>query len=193
MFKPGDIVIGSTDPSKSVYSATGAKLVENSFSLYGTEDQLEQMEKELITSVTRNGGKKIGTLSSTEKKKTKKIKKPQAATNTSFIVYNEPEDISDFAQKDVSKEEVYTTVQFENDFGKIKAKAIYVADHEQAIMLVFKNEEEVVFEPKVGEKLQLYVDRHIKHHVYYPGVTFNSPFDNKRFMILFKVPEETND
>ena len=117
MFKPGDIVIGSTDPSKSVYSATGAKLVENSFSLYGTEDQLEQMEKELITSVTRNGGKKIGTLSSTEKKKTKKIKKPQAATNTSFIVYNEPEDISDFAQKDVSKEEVYTTVQFENDFG----------------------------------------------------------------------------
>ena len=192
MFKPGDVVIGSSDPSKSVYSATGAKISENSFSMYGTEEQLESIEKEFISSVTRNGGKKITALNGKEKNKTKKIKKQQPRNDSNFVVYTETEDfISE--ESLTQKEEVYTTVQFENDFGKIKAKALYIAEHEQAIMLVFKNEEEVVFEPKVGEKLQIYINKYTKHHVYYPGVTFNSPFDNKRFMILFKVPEETNE
>lgn len=192
MFKPGDVVIGSTDPSKSVYSATGAKISENSHSLYGSLEQLENLEKDFVSSLTRNGGRKITSLNSKEKNKTKKIKKQHHRNAAAFTVHNEIED-STQEQSSQQKEESYTTIQFENDFGKIKAKALYISEHDQALMLVFKNEEEVVFEPKVGERLQIYINRYTKHHVYYPGVTFNSPFDNKRFMILFKVPEETTE
>jgi hypothetical protein len=191
MFKPGDIVIGSSDPSKSVYSATGSKITDNSSSLYGTEDELQQIEKDYLNSITRNGGKKIVEVHNSSSKKTKKLNK---SANTSFqnpaISSNLTEAINLKISTSVP-EENYTIIQFENAFGKIKAKALHVANHEQAIMLIFKNEEEVLFEPKVGENLQIVINKYTKHNVYYPGVTFNSPFDDKRFMILFKVPEET--
>lgn len=45
MFKIGDIVIGSSDPSKSVYSSTGAKVIKDGVSIYGNEGDLREKKK----------------------------------------------------------------------------------------------------------------------------------------------------
>ena len=88
---------------------------------------------------------------------------------------------------------VLHTVQFENDFGKIRAKVEQVIEHEHAFMLVFTDEDAVVFEPKTGESLVFHTDDRRVFSVYYPGVTFNWPADDKKFMILFKLPEENQE
>jgi len=50
-----------------------------------------------------------------------------------------------------------------------------------------------LFEPKVGESLRLHTPSREVFEVYYPGVTFDSPDSDKKFMILFKVPEENQE
>ena len=90
-------------------------------------------------------------------------------------------------------EEKLQMIQFENDFGKMKAKVVHVIEQELAFMLIFKDEESMVFEPKVGESLVLHTPNKRRVDVYYPGVTFDSPDDGKKFMILFKLPEEEQE
>jgi hypothetical protein len=85
------------------------------------------------------------------------------------------------------------TLQFENEFGRIKSKVEHIVEHDQAYMLIFSDTDAMVFEPKVGESLLLHLPDKTQVNVYYPGVTFDSPESSKKFMILFKLPEENQE
>mgnify|MGYP003335890544 CR=1 FL=1 len=186
MFKTGDIVVGSTDPGRSVYSATGARIVKDGVAIYGNSSDLDSLQNELLASIARNGGKKLGATMDNKIKKKGLIKNNNKNTvmQTSYDGLVEP-----FVEKEIKQ----FTVQFENDFGKIKARVEQLIEHPQAYMLVFSNEDAVVFEPKVGETLVFHTINREQVSVYYPGVTFDSPDSSKKFMILFKVPEENQE
>lgn len=199
MFKLGDLVVGSTDPGKSIYSATGAKISESGVSIYGDEPELDEKRKALVTSAVRSGGSLLRT---TNTKKIKSKKKPQKHAISqddqiveyikSLAIQEETSSGPDSASKDYLKDfmKEVITVQFENDFGKIKARLEDLIEHSLAFMLIFKDEDSVVFEPKIGESLMLHTVDSGSHLVYYPGVTFNWPGSSKAIMILFKVPLE---
>jgi hypothetical protein len=187
MFRTGDLVIGSSDPSKSVYTATGKKVNPSGSVIYGSDEDLEAQKKEITDSLLRNGGKKIETQTDKAAKK-KELKK----TKSSSFVYPKIETFYEIPEHK-EKEVKLVTVQFENDFGKMKAKVEHIVEHDQAFMLVFKNEDDVVFEPKIGETLALYDQYKSRHEVYYPGVTFDWPESSKKIMILFKVPAENQE
>ena len=185
MFKTGDIVVGSRDPGKSVYSVTGARIIKDGVSLYGTDSELADQQKELLSSITRNGGKMLSNLAGN---KTTKVKKKNLARDKQATVAYEYVESQDETPR---REEVKQyTVQFENDFGKMKARVEQMIEHPQAYMLVFKDEDAMVFEPKVGETLVFHTTNREQVSVYYPGVTFDSPDSSKKYMILFKLPEE---
>jgi hypothetical protein len=193
IYRTGDLVIGSSDPGKSVYSSSGAKLIDSGVSIYGSSDDLQEQYKDIVRSATMSGGKKITVSSpkgSTAKAKIKN-KKTRSLSDTSqpfdWAQIVTPEPIAEAGPPVKLK-----SVQFENDFGKIKAKVEHVVEHSQAYLLIFSDEDSLVFEPKVGELLILHTDNS-SETVYYPGVTFNSPENTKKFMILFKVPEENQE
>ena len=194
MFRPGDVVIGSPDPTKSVYSATGEKLINDGVSIYGDKRILESQSKELMQSAIRSGGKPLSVNAATKGKPT-----------TRKMVKNKGKSFSEemkniyFELQKAGVEEAPTpivklvTVQFENAFGKIKAKVMSLIEHDLAFMLVFENEDSMVFEPKIGEQLALHTQDKRRYDVYYPGVTFDSSNNSNKFMILFKVPEEDQE
>ena len=192
IYRVGDLVIGSTDPSKSVYSSSGAKLNDNGVSIYGSSEDLQSQYKDIVRSATSSGGKMIPLARDNSKKSAKITKTKSKKTTQTASRYDEAmERLWEFPKEPVVETKAapkLCTVQFENDFGKIKAKVEYVVEHEQAYMLVFTDEDSVVFEPKVGELLLLHTEN-ASEAVYYPGVTFNSPENSKKLMILFKVPE----
>jgi hypothetical protein len=193
IYRTGDLVIGSSDPGKSVYSSSGSKLIDSGVTIYGSSDALQEQYKDIVRSATMSGGKKIAVSSpkgSSVKPKTK-TKKSRSLSDISQpfdwtqVEATEPAPAADPPLK-------LKSVQFENDFGKIKAKVEHVVEHSQAYLLIFSDEDSVVFEPKVGELLILHTEN-LSETVYYPGVTFNSPENTKKFMILFKVPEENQE
>lgn len=192
-FKTGDLVIGSTDPGKSVYSATGSKIINDGVSIYGNPHALEEQTKEITMSAMRSGGKPM-TINKTKKGGKKSVKSSATVNRNPQIMPSPFVDPFSFNQyedsRPVEQEVLLHSVQFENDFGKIRAKVEQVIEHEQAFMLVFTDEDAVVFEPKIGETLTFHKDDRKAFEVYYPGVTFNWPVDNKKFMILFKLPSE---
>ena len=190
IYRTGDIVIGSSDPGKSVYSATGAKIIDNGVTIFGSESALKAQAKEIAQQAIRSGGVPIPLQQKAQTKVGKKKQsKPKAWSDYAQEMYaTVPEPI---APKPV--ETVLETVQFENSFGKIKAKVESLIEHDMAFMLVFRQEEDVVFEPKTGEHLSFYTPNKYRYDVYYPGVTFDSPNSSKKFMILFKLPEETQE
>lgn len=196
-FKVGDLVVGSSDPNKATYSANGAKINSNGATIYGNDGDLQQLGEDFVKSMTRHGGVKMvdkpGQSSRPVSKKGIKKKlssvsnhKSVAHKDEEYAVYSSPEPAA-------PPQVVLHVVQFENDFGKIKAKVEYVVETDLAFMLIFSDEDAMVFEPKIGETLTLHTPDKYRHDVYYPGVTFDSPVDNKRFMILFKLPEENQE
>lgn len=196
IFKTGDLVIGSSDPSKSVYSATGQKIASEGVSVYGSESALKEQRTEFVTSVMRNGGVPLKNSTTQLGKAAKKKAKTKPVQNSKITI----EEYLNIDEEDYTAETKKTTevrletVQFENSFGKIKAKVEHIVEHEQAFMLVFTDEDAVVFEPKMGETLLLHTpSRYGVSSVYYPGVTFNSPDSSKKLMILFKVQEEEQE
>lgn len=194
IFKTGDIVIGSSDPGKSVYSASGSKILAHGVSIYGNAEELEAQGAELTSSALRSGGKLLSTNPKTQTKTGKKTsaKKTQARVEARPPMYLEPTQIQSY-QVSQEVEEPQYSIQFENAFGKMKAKVEHLVQHELAYLLIFKDEDSVVFEPKVGETLVLHTPSRERVEVYYPGVTFDSPVNGKKFMILFKVPEENQE
>jgi hypothetical protein len=182
--RTGDLVVGLSDPSKSVYSKTGAMLNPNGVAIYGDEGDIEAKKEMFLTSAKLQGGEAVKIVD-------KKVKKSRAKT-TPTKVYREVE-------KDVEKISVtlderqpteLKTIQFENQFGRIKAKIEHLAEEELAFMLIFTNDDMVVFEPKVGESLTLHTPDRSSFEVYYPGVMFSYPDSSKKLMILFKIPVE---
>lgn len=191
IFKIGDIVVGSADPNKSVYSATGSKLLHNGVSIYGNEEDIEAVQKELHESIRRNGGKQLQeTLNSKTSRKglnKKQAAKKSAQKTAAQTIYSHTE--LDYSPQEPVIPRLYV-IQFENAFGKMKAKVEHIVEHDTAFMLIFRDADDMVFEPKTGETLSFYSYNGAHYDVYYPGVTFDSPDSSKKYMILFKVPEE---
>ena len=196
-FKTGDLVIGSSDPNKSVYSATGSRIMADGVAIYGDNNDLSAQAEEITLSAMRSGGT-IMTQSknkkSTKKSSTKTVKfQPSFDTGSLYennsVFHAAPEPAAHVDEPKV----ILRTVQFENDFGKIRAKAEQVIEHEHAFLLVFSDEDSMVFEPKTGESLAFHTDDRRVFSVYYPGVTFDWPASDKKFMILFKLPEENQE
>jgi hypothetical protein len=187
-FRPGDIVIGSSDPNKSVYSSTGAKVIDDGVVVYGDSTTLNEYRKAIVTSAARGGGKPVTAQKPVNKKLAKK-KTTKMASNNVLDVESYMQSFQEQQQVQIYEKQPIT-VQFENAFGRIKAHLEDLIEHEQAFMLVFKNEDSVLFEPKVGESLTLHTSLSGMNTVYYPGVTFDWPNSSKKLMILFKVPAD---
>jgi hypothetical protein len=206
MYRVGDIVIGSSDPSKSVYSTSGTKINPDGVSLFGSDAELTARAKDLARSAIMAGGIPVpithGNSSSPQNKQAKK-KVTKTSKQASFSMDNYMATVSHELghRKAATLSDGHTTepvrpqatVQFENDFGKIKSKVESIVEHDLAFMLVFTDEDTVVFEPKIGELLALHMPDKRRIEVYYPGVTFDSPGSSKKLMILFKVPAEDQE
>lgn len=200
MYRVGDIVIGSADPSKSVYSASGTKINPDGVSLFGGDKELTARARDLARSAVMAGGVPLAINKDGEQPKKSKKKSIKQATfsmdNYMASVTHEmghrqvATETTDLEQPSLKPQ---VTVQFENDFGKIKAKVENIIEHDLAFLLVYSNEDAVVFEPKIGELLALHTPDKRRLDVYYPGVTFDSPDNIKKFMILFKVPADNQE
>jgi len=208
MYRVGDIVIGSSDPSKSVYSITGTKINPDGVSLYGSDADLTARAKDLARSAVMAGGIPLpvsprgnsNEQPKKQKKKTAKSGNKQAAFSPESYVSSLSHehgvgvyDSNAVTPQDTAYVRPQSTVQFENDFGKIKSKVETIIEHDLAFMFVYSDEDAVVFEPKIGELLAVHMPDKRRIEVYYPGVTFDSPDNTKKFMILFKVPEENQE
>lgn len=194
IYRTGDLVIGSGDPGKSVYSPSGAKLISDGVAIYGNERDLKAQSEELTRAAMRNGGIPLDASAQYAKSKKTSKKRTQYSDTKNITIGQSMFQLDDEQKTSVPPvEEKLQMIQFENDFGKMKAKVVHVIEQELAFMLIFKDEESMVFEPKVGESLTLHTPNKRRVDVYYPGVTFDSPDDSKKFMILFKLPEEEQE
>lgn len=194
MYRTGDIVIGTSDPGKSVYSITGTKINPDGVSLYGSEKDLMAIGRDFARSAIRSGGIPLHVNRPPNKPVTKKQSKKKAQNTQQQLDYSYMDDSAYHTESTpVDMPRSLTTVQFENDFGKIKSKVESIVEHELAFMLIFSDEDSVVFEPKIGELLALHTPDKRRLEVYYPGVTFDSPDNSKKLMILFKVPAEDQE
>lgn len=180
----GDLVVGTNDPSKSVYSAEGKKIREDGVALVGDQEDIARLQSKIQTAAARSG-KQLAENKKYRKKGTKGGKQiaRYLPTSEEFL------DTETFVAPTASKPTLPVFVYFENSFGKIRCALENVIEHEQAFMLVFANEEEIVFEPKVGETLEFMFNK-TKHTVYYPGVIFDWTDQVKKVMILFKTLNE---
>jgi hypothetical protein len=197
IYRVGDIVVGSSDPGKSVYSASGTRIIDDGVSLYGSDKALSAQGKELVNSAIRSGGVPVSVAKSnkslTVKKTTKKktvVKQPEQFSAADYLAQFDVADAAERPSFVTPVTAVEKTIQFENSFGRMKAKVEYMLEQELAYMLVFKDEDSVVFEPKVGEILTLHTPDKEQVPVYYPGVMFDAPEGSRKMMILFKVPSE---
>jgi len=190
LLRTGDLVIGFNDPSKSVYSKTGAKLSEDGVQLYGDEEDIEA-KKELFVKSAKSQGASTLVLENKKPKKVRAKSKVIARSYPKVVEEVQPQKEEYSESVDILPE--LRTIQFENQFGKIKAKVEYLVEEDLAFMLVFSNDDMVVFEPKIGESLTLHTDNREKFEVYYPGVTFTYPAGEKKLMVLFKIPVENEE
>jgi hypothetical protein len=186
--KIGDLVVGTNDPSKSVYDSMG-KRIRAGGGLAGSEEQIAEMQKDIMKSAMNMGGR---VMKQAEVKPTKGKGRKKKAEEPQFTTPNYP--VAQPIQPTFMPIEIeyepeqikLETIIFENDFGKIRAKVENILEHEQALLLLFSSDDEVAFEPKVGETLKLYRGR-VGQDVYYPGVIFDWTDGVKRAMILFKA------
>jgi hypothetical protein len=182
----GDLVIGTNDPTKSVYSSEGKKLIDSGVAIVGEQEDIDQLQSTIKNMAERTGAQ------ITENKKAvkggaKAVKKIKRYTT---IPKRQVEETTDYEHFSIEPEKVKTTqVYFENDFGKIRSAVEQVVEQELAFMLVFAQEEDIVFEPKIGETLDFTHNR-VTYQVYYPGVIFDWTDGVKKVMILFKLPKE---
>lgn len=189
--RTGDLVIGTRDPSKSVYSAEGRKLVDGGVAIVGDEEDIQELQQQIKKAAKQSGQQIVE-----EKKSRKKaIKKSNKVTKYIPVAEESPNYLPDMSETVV--ENSYTVeekikpqqVYFENAFGKIRSAVERVIEHDLAFMLLFSSEDEIVFEPKVSETLDFTYNK-VSYAVYYPGVIFDWTDGVKKAMILFKVPKE---
>ena len=187
--KTGDLVVGTSDPSKSVYSPTGSK-IRDGIALAGSPEDIASLQDSIMKSAVSMGGKKVITDNKKSSGKKKKAigQKPYPTVNSYKVEDEYIPPVATYVSPS-EPEIVLETVIFENGFGKMRAKVENVLEHPQAFLLVFSNDDEVVFEPKVGETLTFYRNR-ISFQVYYPGVIFDWTDGVKKAMILFKTDIE---
>lgn len=189
--RTGDLVIGTRNPSESVYSAEGRKLVDGGVAIVGDEEDIQELQQQIKKAAKQSGQQIVE-----EKKPRKKaIKKSNKVTKYIPVTKESPNYLPDMSETMVENTYIVEEkikpqqVYFENAFGKIRSAVERVIEHDLAFMLLFSSEDEIVFEPKVSETLDFTYNK-ISYSVYYPGVIFDWTDGVKKAMILFKVPKE---
>ena len=189
--RTGDLVIGTRDPSKSVYSAEGKRLVDGGVAVVGDEEDIAQLQEQ-IKKAAKQSGQQIMEDKKARKKAVKKSNKVNKYIPITKESANYLPDMSEVVVENtyiVDEKPKPQQVYFENAFGKIRAAVEQVIEHDLAYMLLFSSEDEIVFEPKVSETLDFTYNK-VSYSVYYPGVIFDWTDGVKKAMILFKVPKE---
>lgn len=179
----GDVIVGINDPSKSVYSAHGKKIIAEGVSLVGSAEDITRLQSK-IKHMAEQTGKQLDENKKLKKRTTKNVKAESKYFQPHYEIET-PETILPQINQILSSVYIY----FENSFGRIRCSVENVTEHAQAFMLVFSNEDDIVFEPKTGETLEFTWNRD-KYTVYYPGVIFDWTDGVKKIMILFKAPQE---
>lgn len=83
-------------------------------------------------------------------------------------------------------------IVFVSALGRIKVKVLAILDEPGSIILVFKDEDEVIFEPKVGEELKLEFSGKLES-VMYPGYLHTWTDGVTKLMVLAKHPGATTE
>ena len=88
-----------------------------------------------------------------------------------------------------AKEDSYQTlnVVFANKLGKIKVKVIGILEEESSIALIFKDDNDLTFEPQQGEVLNLILPGDKTYKVMYPGFLYTWIDKTKRIMVVVKT------
>ena len=167
--KPGDFVVGSFDlQGKRIGKGT----------VMGAEHEVTDLTKRMLTHAKLQGGSISPTIKTKAnlpaKKKAGRPKKESKPVPppTTVDEGNTPSD---------STTSYYTTespkkfnVVFVSGLGKIKVKVLGVLEAGNAYALVFESEDDITFEPKSGEELELILDEKVteSQKVFYPGFLF---------------------
>jgi hypothetical protein len=94
------------------------------------------------------------------------------------------------ASKGVEKKKVL----FMHDFGTNRVKVLdIISAGETGVMLVFENDDDVSYIPKVGQTLSLVDPDGLEIPVYYPGLLFDWTDGVKKVMILVKLHEDIDE
>jgi len=194
-FKPGDYVVGR-------YSEMGKPIKPGK--VHGDADDIANLQQMILDHGGRSGGRALK--KETLKKESKgKVKKEPKAKKVNYPA--EPVTMADVRatmkarfQEDTEVEEMVhaqsakeysrkKTVHFYNALGKIKLVVDEVLESPMAFCLIFKNEDDIVFTPKVGETLNFINSDGEDYSVYYPDTLFTWIDHTKQLMILFKNDE----
>jgi hypothetical protein len=174
----------------------------------GTEEELAELQEKISRTLLVSGDIIVPTLNSTltENKKKVKVKKQKVTPKNYPKVINttkvfDPESNSYYEELSGKSEDYkklddtnFTTqssasfvqkkVIFQNDFGMIRLNVEEIVYQDQfSIMLVFSNDDELTFIPKVGEKLDFSSSDGSFDKVFFPGSLFD--YHGKKIMILF--------
>lgn len=83
-------------------------------------------------------------------------------------------------------------IVFKMSLGKLKVTVVSASIEDRAICLVFKDENDLRFEPELGDKFNVIIDG-ATYPVFYPGFLFTWLDHKKRIMVLGRILEEEND
>lgn len=167
----------------------------------GTSEDMERLRQKMIRHATASGGvaltaqaapvveapKKRGRKKAVVQTQAAPVVQPtimvsQPAVMPAPIVYSQP------AVPSTPVRIPAIDVVFANRFGKMTLKAIQCLEHEDALCLVFENEDKLTFIPAQGEELTVTIDKTFEHKILYPGYIFTWP-DDKKLMVLVKLPD----
>ncbi len=186
----GDYVVGS-------FTSQGTRVKDGFF--VGSPDAVAVLHKKYMDSARRNG--EVFDVSALPAQPTQEHKKVKTYSNKNG--YNgtrakaqrkeeEKPPVLPTPPPTPTPKEMYTVV-FENEFGKIKVRAVDVLVNQNAYCIVFLNEDSMTFEPKIGQKIFIYLNDNKKISVYYPGIVFNWTDDRRKLMILIRNEQDESD
>lgn len=156
-------------------------------------EKIKEFQESLDRVATNQGGRVVGP-KPTKKKTKKKITRNETPSLEQEIfaqqfetpIIDEPSYVE--AEEEEEQPKVLKAkkkkVEFKNGFGKMRVLVESILESEVALGLIFSSEDDIVFEPSVGESIHCTID-YMEKLVYYPGVLFTLPDGVKKLMILF--------
>ncbi len=202
----GDCVVGS-------YNGSG-KLIKNGGVML--DDTAREFRKDLIRSMAMAGAHYEKTTE--DKKSTTKTGKKRKSSKKVTVVDDTEDDLPVLETKmsfsELEAEDIeshinltntsslhkatpeYTrplrSVSIHNDFGQIRLSVEEILECDISIMLIFKEDKDLIFIPKASQTLNLSLDDGRELSVYYPNTLFDNYFlaPGRKFMVLFKQSDE---
>lgn len=205
-YQAGDYVVAK-------YTDSGHKQAKGK--VYGDRSDVMTMAERIAKHALSEGEAQLATIpeKKTESKATKPVKgAKKKATKVERVAQPilkvdsfDNEQSTDFDPQDAIKATMATpklvkeeqlrmlNVVFSNKLGRIKVKVIDVMDEETSIALVFKDDNDLTFEPQRGEVLDVILPSEERYSVMYPGFLYTWIDKTKKVMILVKAQTEEEE